>query len=243
MRRVIFLAAAATLLAGCAGTADPSGTWINQAAIDAASKDGKLREALLAYGPNLEWKLDSKAGEATFSNGFELGEGTLSKSDDEHWRVAFYGDDNQESLELDGKELIQQASANGPEQRFRRLDPQPAANSPAGSGFERALYGSYLKGSWKIREGQGQGGKVEFQANGLVSGLPGAERYALCLAGDCAAMSGDNDSIWLQQGNRGRELLFSLDDDELQLFEAVNTAGANEMPSYVPGKRVWLLER
>ncbi|MDU2610197.1 MAG: hypothetical protein E7C76_04855, partial [Pseudomonas aeruginosa] len=89
----------------------------------------------------------------------------------------------------------------------------------------------------------GQGGKVEFQANGLVSGLPGAERYALCLAGDCAAMSGDNDSIWLQQGNRGRELLFSLDDDELQLFEAVNTAGANEMPSYVPGKRVWLLER
>ncbi|ENC9898385.1 hypothetical protein U6010_05015 [Pseudomonas aeruginosa] len=243
MRRVIFLAAAATLLAGCAGTADPSGTWINQAAIDAASKDGKLREALLAYGPNLEWKLDSKAGEATFSNGFELGEGTLSKSDDEHWKVAFYGDDNQESLELDGKELIQQASANGPEQRFRRLDPQPAANSPAGSGFERALYGSYLKGSWKIREGQSQGGKVEFQANGLVSGLPGAERYALCLAGDCAAMSGDNDSIWLQQGNRGRELLFSLDDDELQLFEAVNTAGANEMPSYVPGKRVWLLER
>ncbi|PXB77439.1 hypothetical protein CW299_39310, partial [Pseudomonas aeruginosa] len=115
MRRVIFLAAAATLLAGCAGTADPSGTWINQAAIDAASKDGKLREALLAYGPNLEWKLDSKAGEATFSNGFELGEGTLSKSDDEHWKVAFYGDDNQESLELDGKELIQQASANGPE--------------------------------------------------------------------------------------------------------------------------------
>ena len=77
MRRVIFLAAAATLLAGCAGTADPSGTWINQAAIDAASKDGKLREALLAYGPNLEWKLDSKAGEATFSNGFELGEGTV----------------------------------------------------------------------------------------------------------------------------------------------------------------------
>lgn len=214
MRRVIFLAAAATLLAGCAGTADPSGTWINQAAIDAASKDGKLREALLAYGPNLEWKLDSKAGEATFSNGFELGEGTLSKSDDEHWKVAFYGDDNQESLELDGKELIQQASANGPEQRFRRLDPQPAASSPAGSGFERALYGSYLKGSWKIREGQGQGGKVEFQANGLVSGLPGAERYALCLAGDCAAMSGDNDSIWLQQGNRGRELLFSLDDAE-----------------------------
>lgn len=56
-------------------------------------------------------------------------------------------------------------------------------------------------------------------------------------------MSGDNDSIWLQQGNHGRELLFSLDDDELQLFEAVNTAGANEMPSYVPGKRVWLLER
>ena len=116
------------------------GTWINQAAIDAASKDGKLREALLAYGPNSEWKLDSQAGEATFSNGFELGEGTLSKSDDEHWKVAFYGDDNQESLELDGKELIQQASANGPEQRFRRLDPQPAANSPAEAAHEKRGY-------------------------------------------------------------------------------------------------------
>ena len=54
MRRALVLSALLGLLTGCAGTPDPSGTWINQAAIDAASKSGKLREALLAYGPNLE---------------------------------------------------------------------------------------------------------------------------------------------------------------------------------------------
>lgn len=41
MRRALILSALIGLLTGCAGTpSDPSGVWINQAAIDAASKGG-----------------------------------------------------------------------------------------------------------------------------------------------------------------------------------------------------------
>ncbi|MCY1282020.1 hypothetical protein D9M68_234490 [compost metagenome] len=242
MRRALVLSALLGLLTGCAGSpSDPSGIWINQAAIDAAGKGGKLREALDAYGPNLEWKLDTKAGQATFSNGFELGEGQLSKESDKRWRVDFYGS-KQEYLELDGKEMLQVGSDNWPEQRFTRPG-QPPENAAPGATFERALYATYLEGSWDIEEGQGQGGQVKFQPDGRLEGLPGADRYALCLAGDCAAMSGDNDGIWLQQGAQGREYLFRRDGDRLELFEAVNRAQADEMPEYAPGKRVWLLER
>ena len=51
--RLLPLLLLAALLSGCASTPnnDPSGTWINQAAIDAARESGRLREALLAYGP------------------------------------------------------------------------------------------------------------------------------------------------------------------------------------------------
>ena len=243
MRRALILSALIGLLTGCAGTpSDPSGVWVNQAAIDAAGKGGKLREALLAYGPNLEWKLDTKAQQATFSNGFELGEGQLTAEDPRHYRVDFYGS-NQEALQLDGKELVQVGSDNWPEQRFVRPEQQPSAQSPAGSTFQNALYDAYLKGTWVIEEGQGQGSKVKFLPNGGLEGMPGADRYALCLAGDCAAMSGDNDSIWLQQGQQGREYLFERDGDTLELFEAVNHAQADEMPEYERGNKVWTLER
>lgn len=243
MRRALILSALIGLLTGCAGSpSDPSGVWINQAAIDAASKGGKLREALLAYGPNLEWKLDTKANQATFSNGFELGEGQLTSVDPKHYRVEFYGS-NQESLELDGKELVQVGSDNWPEQRFLRPKDQSSAQSRAGGTFESALYNAYLNGTWVIEEGQGKGSKIKFLPNGALEGMPGAERYALCLAGDCAAMSGDNDSIWLQQGQQGREYLFERDGNKLELFEAVNRAQSDEMPQYSPGNRVWVLER
>ncbi|MFV3306961.1 hypothetical protein ACNFBT_16955 [Pseudomonas sp. NY15181] len=243
MRRALILSALIGLLTGCAGTpSDPSGVWVNQAAIDAAGKGGKLREALLAYGPNLEWKLDTKAQQATFSNGFELGEGQLTAEDPRHYRVDFYGS-NQEALELNGKELVQVGSDNWPEQRFVRPKQQPAAHTPAGSTFQNALYDAYLKGTWVIEEGQGEGSKVKFLPNGSLEGMPGADRYALCLAGDCAAMSGDYDSIWLQQGQQGREYLFERDGDKLELFEAVNRAQADEMPQYAPGNKVWTLER
>ncbi|MBT8765942.1 hypothetical protein [Metapseudomonas boanensis] len=243
MRHALTLLASALILGGCSSApSDPSGIWINQAAIDAASQDGKLRESLLAYGPNLEWQIDGKTGEAKYSNGFELGEGRLVPQDDGNWQVDFYGDYH-ERLEVDGDELVQLASESLPEQRFVHPEQAPAEGAPPGSSFEHALYASYLGGTWTISEGQGQGGLVKFNADGSLEGLPGADRYALCLAGDCAAMSGENDSIWLQQGNQGRAWIFVHDGDELEILEARNSAQTDEMPEYTPGKRAWLLER
>jgi hypothetical protein len=63
----------ALFLGGCASNPadrDISGTWINQAAIDAAPRR-PLREALQAYGPNLEWNVNTKAGQARYTNGLK----------------------------------------------------------------------------------------------------------------------------------------------------------------------------
>lgn len=230
------------LLSGCASTPqDPSGTWINQAAIDAAVESGNLREALLAYGPNLEWQLDSPRQLASFSNGFERGEGRFKRQADGELRVHFYGD-FEESLSLNNDELIQAQSDTWPEQRFVRAPTAPGPLTPPGSSFEQALYSAYLGGTWLIEEGLGQGGLVLFQADGSLQGLPGAERYALCLAGDCAAMSGEFDSLWLQLGDQGQGWLFEREGDQLRVFEALNRSQIDEMPNYYKGQQRWLLE-
>ena len=68
----------ALLLGGCASNPtnlDVSGTWINQAAIDAAAEGGPLREALQSFGPKLEWEVNTKAAQARSYNGFEVAEG------------------------------------------------------------------------------------------------------------------------------------------------------------------------
>ncbi|WP_298185955.1 hypothetical protein [uncultured Pseudomonas sp.] len=229
------------LLNGCASTPqDPNGTWINQAAIDAAVEGGSLREALLAYGPNLEWQIDSPRQQASFSNGFERGEGTFVRQADGHLNVHFYADD-QESLSLNERELVQAQSATWPEQHFVRAPATPKPLAPPGSSFVHALYSAYLGGSWLIEEGLGKGGLVIFQADGGVQGLPGAERYALCLAGDCAAMSGESDSLWLQQGEQGHSWLFEREGDQLRVFTALNRAQIDEMPDYYKGQQRWLL--
>lgn len=226
------------LLSGCASPShDPSGTWINQAAIEAAVESGNLREALLAYGPNLEWQLDNQRQLASFSNGFERGEGSFERQADGQLRVQFYGD-FQETLSLSNGELIQAQSDTWPEQRFARA---PGALAPPGSSFEQALYGAYLGGTWLIEEGLGEGGLVLFQADGSLQGLPGAERYALCLAGDCAAMSGEFDSLWLQLGDQGQSWLFEREGDQLRVFEALNRSQIDEVPSYSKGQQRWLL--
>ncbi len=241
MRSLLAALFFSTLLSGCAGKLpDPSGTWINQAAITAASEGGNLREALLAYGPNLEWQIDSQRRLASYSNGYERDEGSLKRQADGHWRVYFYGD-VQESLRLSGNELIQAQSATWPEQRFVRTPIAPGPLAPPGSSFEQALYSAYLGGSWLIKEGLGEGGLVIFQADGSVQGLPGAERYALCLAGDCAAMSGEFDSLWLQLGDQGQSWLFEREGDQLRVFEALNRSQIDEMPSYYKGQQHWLL--
>lgn len=243
MRSFLCLLACLTLLGGCASKPkDPSGIWINQAAIDAAVDSQHLREALLAYGPNLEWNLNSARQQATFSNGFELADGQLSAQADGLWQVSFYGE-HHELLKPEGALLIQQASATWPEQRFARPKVKVDAAAPAGSSFEYSLYEAFLAGSWKIRSGPGEGGLVIFHADGKLDGLPGAERFALCLAGDCAAMSGEYDSLWLQLGQEGNEWIFVRDGDQLQIFEALNRAQSDEMPDLYPGPQRWLLER
>ena len=243
MRSLLCLLACLTLLGGCASKPkDPSGIWINQAAIDAAVDSQHLREALLAYGPNLEWNLNSARQQATFSNGFELADGQLSAPAEGLWQVSFYGE-NHEVLKPEGELLIQQASATWPEQRFARPKVKVDAAAPAGSSFEYSLYEAFLAGSWKIRSGPGEGGLVIFHADGKLDGLPGAERFALCLAGDCAAMSGEYDSLWLQLGQEGNEWIFVRDGDQLQIFEALNRAQPDEMPDLHPGPQRWLLER
>ena len=243
MRSFLCLLACLTLLGGCASKPkDPSGIWINQAAIDAAVDSQHLREALLAYGPNLEWNLNSARQQATFSNGFELADGQLSVQADGLWQVSFYGE-HHEVLKPEGELLIQQASATWPEQRFARPKVKVDAAAPAGSSFEYSLYEAFLAGSWKIRSGPGEGGLVIFHADGKLDGLPGAERFALCLAGDCAAMSGEYDSLWLQLGQEGNEWIFVRDGDQLQIFEALNRAQPDETPDLHPGPQRWLLER
>jgi hypothetical protein len=242
MLRPLLIALGAGLLAGCAGPQNPDGTWINQPIIDSARDGGPLREALLAHGPNLEWRLNSQHGLATYSNGFEAPQGQLASGEAGHWQVSYQGD-YQESLILQAGQLVQQASNYGPEQHFSRPQQQAPDGAPIGSSFEYALYDAYLGGEWTIREGIGEGGLVLFHPDGRLEGLPGAERYALCLAGDCAAMAGEHDSLWLQLGQQGAAWIFERDGDQLRILEARNQSAVDEVPSYRPGRQAWLLQR
>ena len=239
MKRPAFLLLT-LLLGACTNSRDIDGTWLNQAVIDAAVESGRLSESVLAYGPNLEWQLDSKTGRARYSNGFEIGEGALSLRDGQSWQVDLNGASH-ETLRRQGAQLLQEPSPSWPEQRFVRPNKTPA--EAPGAQFEHALYRAFLPGTWQIVDGEGQGGLVRFQPDGQLQGLPGAERYALCLSGDCADMAGEFDSLWLQQGNQGAAWLFSRHDDQLEIFAAHNRAEPGDKPSLTPGPRQWLLER
>ncbi|RON60400.1 hypothetical protein BK669_23515 [Pseudomonas fluorescens] len=245
MRKALALPLLAIFLGGCASNPadrDISGTWINQVAIDAAAKGSPLREALQAYGPNLEWDINTKAGQARYTNGFENVEGRLQGEQSGAWKVDFYGSSSSE-LKRDGGRMKQAATENEPDQLFDRAQIPVPEGAPIGASFERALYSAYLGGSWKIASGDGEGNTVQFQADGQVSGLPGADRYALCLAGDCASMNSDHDSMWLQLNGQGNNWIFARKGRALEIFQAVNTALADEMPQFTPGERKWLLEK
>ncbi|WNW14314.1 hypothetical protein RRX38_16655 [Pseudomonas sp. DTU_2021_1001937_2_SI_NGA_ILE_001] len=244
MRRALALSLLAALVSGCASHTDlnPDGVWINQDAIDAAVKSDNLREALLSRGPNLEWQVDSKSGEASFSNGFELGEGKIIDSKNGKLRIEFYGNFF-EDLSVAAGQLTQAASESGPEQHFVKPKAAPAPDAPPGSSFESALYGAYLGGKWTITNGPGQGSTVQFNPDGSLQGLGDNDRYALCLAGDCAAMSGEYDSMWLERAEQGAPWIFMRKGRQLEIFQAINTAAADEMPQLRPGERRWRLEK
>lgn len=240
MRHALPLALAALFLGGCAShkPEDFNGTWINQAAIDAAAKGTSLRQALDEHGPVFEWKIDIKNQQASFSNGFEAADGRLSASEKD-WQVSFEGGQT-EQLKLDGDEL-QVTDPSGHEQTFVRST--AADNTPLGGSFEKALYKDYLGGDWTIVDGQGKGAVVRFSDTGTLTGLPGPDRFALCLAGDCATMGNGNDSLWLERNQRGAAWIFKRDGDTLEIFQAVNRAQPDEMPQLAAGQRQWVLEK
>lgn len=245
MRNALALSLLAIFLGGCASepaSRGISGVWINQAAIDAAAKGGHLREALLANGPTLEWDIDAQNAQARYTNGFENVEGKLMPEAKGTWQVSFYGS-SATVLALKGDELIQAAAESDPQQVFRRSRVSVAHDDPLGTSFDTALKSAYLGGQWRVVSGQGQGGSVTFLPNGQLSGLPGLNAYALCLAGDCASMSGEYDSLWLEYGTTGAAHLFVRKGRQLEIFEALDASAPDEMPQFYPGKREWLLEK
>lgn len=242
MRLALPLTLAALLLGGCAShkPEDFNGTWINQQAITAAVKGNNLRQALDANGPVFEWKLDVAQQRASYSNGFEGADGQLS-ANDKQWVATFDGGAT-EQLSLNGDEL-QTVDPQGAKQTFVRAKAPAAGNAQLGSSFEQALYQAYLGGDWKIIEGQGTGGTVRFSDTGSVTGLPGPDRFALCLAGDCATMGGSNDSLWLERNQQGAPFIIKRTTKQLEISQAVNRAQPDEMPQLAAGKRQWLLEQ
>lgn len=244
MRTALALIFAAGLLGGCASTPPvaPDGIWINQNAIDTAAKGANLRQSLLANGPNLEWNLDTQAAKATFSNGFEMGEGKLLPKKPGSWDVDFYGNYT-EALSIKGADLSQAASDSGGEQHFIKAPIPAEQGASPGSTFERALYTAYMGGNWKIVDGPGKGGVATFSPLGQVTGMAGIDRYALCLAGDCAAMSGEYDSMWLEMAGQGNAFIFERKGDQLEILQALNQAKNSEMPDLHPGVRRWLLQK
>ena len=245
MRKALVLPLLAVVLGGCASAPahrDISGIWINQAAIDAAANGGNLREALLAYGPNLEWDIDAKNATAQYTNGFELVEGKLLPGDEGRWQVSFYGS-SATDLSLEGEALIQGETDAEPRQPFVRSRVNVASDASLGTSFETALNSAYLGGQWRIVSGTGQGSLVTFSADGQVKGLPNTQNYVLCLAGDCASMSGEYDSLWLQQGNVGAAHIFVRDGRKLEIFQALDASPPDDMPQFYPGKREWSLQK
>lgn len=236
-----FFALGLLLLSGCGHTsAAPNidGIWINQALIDRAAQGTPLNTA----GSYLEWDIDTRNGKAQVSNGFEAGEGLLRQTSPNTWTVDYDGY-NLGVLRLDGEQLIQLAQAHSPAQAFNRPTEAPIAGATWGSTFRKALNAAYLGGQWRILDGPGTGKPLVFTADGGVGGLPGADSYELCLDGDCASQGAGHDTIYLGDGDQGDSWIFVRKGKQLEIFQAINTAQADEIPQFTPSPRQWLLEK
>ena len=234
------------LLGGCTQiqqqTADISGLWINQAAIDTAAQGRPLLKALDANGMNLEWNIDTRTGKAQLSTAFEVGEGQLLPKAPGIWSVDYNGHGSDE-LQLNGEQLIQKAKAHYPQQTFQRPVEAPSVGATRSTTFRKALNAAYLGGRWHIVEGLGAGGPVVFEADGEVSGLTDIVRYELCLDGDCSSQGAGHDTIYLGAAGHGQSWIFVRKGKQLEIFQAINTAQMDEIPQFTPGPRRWLLEK
>lgn len=220
-----------------AGT-DISGIWINQSIIDAAA----LGQPLKTQGTTLEWDIDTRTGKAQMSNGFEMGEGQLLRTSPDAWTVDYdgYGTDK---LRLDGKQLIQLEKKHAKQQVFSRSADSARPGERWSSTFRRALNTAYMGGEWRIIEGPGTGEKVVFTKDGQVSGLTNTDRYELCLDGDCASQGAGNDTLYLAHGDVSDTWIFVRKGKQMEIIQAINRSQSDEIPSFTPGPRQWLLEK
>ena len=217
---------------------DINGIWINRALIDAAAQGGPLNTA----GAHLEWEIDTRNAMARVSNGFETGEGQLRQTSPDTWTVDYDGH-SINTLRLEGEQLIQLAQAHTPQQTFHRPIEVPTAGAKWGSTFRKAMNTAYLGGQWRITQGPGTGDALVFTADGRVSGLPDTVSYELCLDGDCASQGAGHDTMYLSTEAQGDTWIFVRKGKQLEIFQAVNTAQADEVPQLTPGPRQWLLEK
>ncbi len=229
------------LLGGCTHTSpktDISGIWINQTILDAAA----LSQPLNTQGSNLEWNIDIRAGKAQVSSGFEMAEGNLLQTSPDAWTVD-YGGYSSDALRLDGKQLIQLGKEHMKEQVFSRPIDTAKTEERWGSTFRRALNAAYMGGKWRIIEGPGTGETVTFTADGQVSGLAKTDRYELCLDGDCASQGAGNNTLFLTNGDVGNTWIFVRKGKQMEILQAINGAQSDEIPTFTPGPRQWLLEQ
>ncbi|MCO8164465.1 hypothetical protein NJC38_20210 [Pseudomonas sp. 21LCFQ010] len=242
MHRLLGLSLLLALLSSCAvhPERNSDGVWINQAAINAAVGSHTLRRALWANDSIMEWHINTHSGRAVFVSAIERGEGIITRAVDNQLDVRLDGV-NVVELRVDQGQLFQTQSLYGPPQRFSKST--GLADAQPGSRFIQALNSAYLDGSWSIVSGEGQGRFVRFLPDGRVQGLADNERYQLCLGGDCASMSGANDSLWLEKSGKSELWFFVRNGRTLEIFHTVNTARSDEKPVFVSGARRWLLER
>ena len=225
------------LLSGCI-PADISGVWINQPIIDVAAQGKPLN----IHGTHLEWHIDTRAGKAQVRNGFEMSEGQLLLKSPNAW-IVDYGGGHTDELQFDGKYLTQATNQYAPQEVFSRPTETVETGDNWVNTFVKALNTAYMAGEWNIIDGPGKGTTAMFTAQGRVSGLGQADRYTLCLDGDCRSQGAGNETLLLGHAGTDDTWIFVRKGKQLEIFQAVNTAQADEVPSFTPGPRQWLLEK
>lgn len=235
------LAIGLSLLGGCMHTPPETnidGIWINQPTIDAAA----LGQPLNIHGTPLEWHIDTRMGKAQVRNGFEMDEGQLLRKAADTWTVD-YGDGHTDELRLDGKQLIQETSQHMSQQAFNRPPETVKTGGNWVNTFVKALNAAYMAGEWRIVEGPGKGTTAMFTPEGRVSGLGNADRYTLCLDGDCRSQGSGNETLLLSGAGDSDTWIFVRKGKRMEIFNAINLSAPDEIPQLRQGAQHWLLEK